>query len=109
TVIFDMDGVIIDSEPLYFEIEKEMFEDLNIAVPFDEHCTYVGTSSSNMWETIIEKHHVSVHAEELVKKEYDLYMDCLVNGNNLRPIAGVAEFIQELRANNYNLVIASSS
>ena len=32
TVIFDMDGVIIDSEPVYFRIDKQMFEELNIAV-----------------------------------------------------------------------------
>ena len=56
TVIFDMDGVIIDSEPVYFKIDKQMFEELNIAVSFEEHCTYVGTSSQNMWDAIIKKH-----------------------------------------------------
>ena len=48
TVIFDMDGVIIDSEPVYFKIDKQMFEELNIAVSFEEHCTYVGTSSQKV-------------------------------------------------------------
>ena len=32
TVIFDMDGVIIDSEPVYFNIDKQMFEELKISV-----------------------------------------------------------------------------
>ena len=58
TVIFDMDGVIIDSEPVYFKIDKQMFEELNIAVSFEEHCTYVGTSSQNMWDAIIKKHDI---------------------------------------------------
>src|SRR6185436_4705301 len=109
TVIFDMDGVIIDSEPVYFKIDKQMFEELNIAVSFEEHCSYVGTSSQNMWNTIIMKHGIADQAEELIKKEYSLYLEHLANADYLKPIDGVVELINELYANNFKLVLASSS
>ena len=109
TVIFDMDGVIIDSEPVYFKIDKQMFEELNIAVSFEEHCTYVGTSSQNMWDAIIKKHDLPDHPGELMRKEYDLYMEHLVNANDLRPIDGVIELINDLHENNFKLILASSS
>jgi len=109
TVIFDMDGVIIDSEPVYFKIDKQMFEELNIAVSFEEHCSYVGTSSQNMWNTIIMKHGIADQAEELIKKEYSLYLEHLANADDLKPIDGVVELINELYANNFKLVLASSS
>src|SRR5262245_41975235 len=99
TVIFDMDGVIIDSEPVYFEIDKQMFEELNIDVSFEEHCSYVGTSSQNMWEVIIDKHGIADEPRELMKKEYNLYMKHLVNADDLQPIDGVVELINELHAN----------
>ena len=109
TVIFDMDGVIIDSEPVYFKIDKQMFEELNIAVSFEEHCTYVGTSSQNMWDAIIKKHGIPDHPEELMRKEYDLYVEHLVNANDLQPIDGVIELINEFHEINFKLVLASSS
>jgi len=109
TVIFDMDGVIIDSEPVYFKIDKQMFEELNIAVSFEEHCTYVGTSSQNMWDAIIKKHGILGHPGELMRKENNLYMNYLVNANDLQPINGVIELINGLHQNNFKLILASSS
>ena len=93
-VIFDMDGVIIDSEPVYYQIDKQMFEELNIVVSFEEHCSYVGASSQNMWDTIIKKHKIADPAEELMRKEYNLYMNYLVAATDLRPIEGVVELIE---------------
>ena len=109
TVIFDMDGVIIDSEPVYFKIDKQMFEELNIDVSFEEHCSYVGTSSQNMWDTIIKKHGIADQPRELMRKEYNLYMDYLVNASDLQPIDGVLELINDLHKNNFRLILASSS
>jgi HAD superfamily hydrolase (TIGR01509 family) len=109
TVIFDMDGVIIDSEPVYFKIDKQMFKELNIDVSFEEHCTYVGTSSQNMWDAIIRKHGIPGPAGELMRKEYDHYLDYLVNANDLIPIDGGIELINELHENNFKLILASSS
>lgn len=104
-----MDGVIIDSEPVYFKIDKQMFEELNIAVSFEEHCSYVGTSSQNMWRTIIEKHGITDQPEELMRKEYTHYMEYLVNAKDLQPIDGVMELINELHENDFKLILASSS
>jgi HAD superfamily hydrolase (TIGR01509 family) len=104
-----MDGVIIDSEPVYFKIDKQMFEELNIAVSFEEHCTYVGTSSQNMWDAIIKKHGILGHPGELMRKENNLYMNYLVNANDLQPINGVIELINGLHQNNFKLILASSS
>ena len=109
TVIFDMDGVIIDSEPVHFKIEKNMFEELKIAMSFEEHCSYVGSSSQNMWETIINKHDVTDHLETLIKKEHGLYMNYLLNEKDLHPIPGVADLIKELHKNNFKIIVASSS
>ena len=108
TVIFDMDGVIIDSEPVHFMIEKEMFNELNIAVSFKEHCSYVGTSSRNMWKKIIEKYGVTESLETLVNKQYNSYLDHL-SKENLHPIPGVIELIEDLHRSNFKMAIASSS
>src|SRR5436190_373619 len=94
-VIFDLDGVIIDSEPVHFKIEKQMFEDLNIRMSIEEHGSYVGTSPLNMWGAIIKKYCISNGAEELVNKQHGVYLDYL-NGKELHPIPGVTELIRSL-------------
>ena len=109
TVIFDMDGVIIDSEPIHFKMENEMFQELKIAISYEEHCSFVGTSSKNMWQIIAEKYGLKVDPKELVNKQHALYMAYLMNEKDLRPIAGVVELIQDLYHNGFKLVLASSS
>jgi len=104
-----MDGVIIDSEPIHFKMEKEMFEELNVSVSYEEHCSYVGTSSQNMWEMIARRHGLNGDVKELVKKQHALYMAYLLNQKDLHPIPGVVELIQELYHGRFNLVLASSS
>jgi len=109
TVIFDLDGVIIDSEPVHFRLEKQMLNELQITVSSEEHNSYVGMSSENMWETIVNKHNLSYQPSELVQKKHSLYIDHLINEKNLHPIHGAAELIKELYENNFKLIIASSS
>src|SRR6476660_3331570 len=107
TVIFDLDGVIIDSEPVHFKLEKQMLEELKIAVSFEEHSSYVGMSSENMWEAIVNKHNLTYCPEELVRKKHSLYINHLIREKNLYPIPKVAELIKELYKNNFKLIIAS--
>lgn len=42
--IFDMDGVIIDSEPDHLKLEERIFEKLGIEVSRKEHQSSVGTT-----------------------------------------------------------------
>jgi HAD superfamily hydrolase (TIGR01509 family) len=109
TVIFDMDGVIIDSEPIHFKMENEMFQELKISISYEEHCSYVGTSSQNMWAIIARKHGLNVEVKELVKKQHVLYMAYLLNEKDLRPIPSVVELIEDLYHSGFGLVLASSS
>lgn len=109
TVIFDMDGVIIDSEPIHFEIEKKIFEELGIDISLHEHYSFVGTSSQNMWEQIVKKYNLPNSAKELTKRDKDLYLNYLITENNLQPIPGVSELIKELYTVHYSLVLASSA
>jgi beta-phosphoglucomutase family hydrolase len=109
TVIFDLDGVIIDSEPVHFRLEKQMLDELKIEVSSEEHNSYVGMSPENMWTAIITRHNVAYLPQDLVRKKHLLYIEHLVNEQNLYPIPGVSALIKELHKNNFKLVIASSS
>jgi beta-phosphoglucomutase family hydrolase len=108
-VIFDMDGVIIDSEPIYLRAGNEVFRYLGLDVSEEEHHSYVGISSKDMWSHIGNKYKIDLSTEELVEMEMKSYIDYLLSRKDEKPIPGVVELIEDLYKNNINLALASSS
>lgn len=108
-VLFDMDGVIIDSEPIHYKLEREFFGELGIRVGDLEHSSYVGATSRYMWSKIIQKHNLDYPLEELIEKERKNYIDYLTSQENVEPMRGVIKFIKELYGNGIKLALASSA
>ncbi len=108
-LIFDMDGVIIDSEPLYHKANTNTFNKLKIKVSQDEYNSYVGTNGFYMWSNIKEKHNLKQSVEELIKIENDGFIELLLNMKDPKPITGIKSLINILKKNNIIMAIASSS
>lgn len=108
-VIFDMDGVIIDSEPIYFKAGNKLFQYLGLDVSEEEHHSYVGISSKDMWSHLRNKYKIDLSTEELVEMEMNMYIDYLLSRKDEKPIPGVVELIEDLYKNNRDLALASSS
>lgn len=109
TVIFDMDGVIINSEPAFQQIEKDMFREFGIDMSEEEYMTYVGTNIVEMWTWIAEKHNVKLDIDEVITEEKRRYLTLLHSDQTMEPIDGVLDLIDDLHKANYTLTIASSS
>lgn len=109
-VIFDMDGVIIDSEPLHKDIGKDIFKELGLNISDEEYNTYIGTTSYYMWNDIKNKYDLKNGLEDLVRNERDIYLKHLkANKDSVNPIEGVTKLIKELHENGIKLAVASSS
>lgn len=108
-VIFDMDGVIIDSEPLHHKCEREMFSMFGIEVSNDEHSTFMGTTDESMWTKVNEQHGLPMNVADAMQMKKKLYLTQLKNEPNLRPIQYIPELITELSKNGFLLALASSS
>ncbi|MEC9331203.1 MAG: HAD family phosphatase [Verrucomicrobiota bacterium] len=66
-IIFDMDGVIVDSEPLHKESFLQVWEELgygnNHGINFSD---FYGTSDRTVWKAFIDKHKPKMHIDELI-------------------------------------------
>lgn len=109
-VIFDMDGVIIDSEPIHKELDNQTLKSLGINMTDEEYFTYAGCASPKMWSMIKTRHSIKNTVEELVKIERVNYLNYLNSTSDfIKPINGVVKLIEELFRNGFKLAVASSS
>ena len=108
TIIFDMDGVIIDSEPIHQQLEFEMYKELGLNISQEEHKDYVGTSSMDMWEKIGKRHQIDLRPEELLLYGRTKYWAALEDGR-VPLVPGVKELINFFHNNKYRVHVASSA
>ena len=108
-VIFDMDGVIIDSEPLHFRAEKRLFRELGIEIAVAEHQGYVGQTSRAMWGRIRRQYGLSLSLEELVAHSRRLIRELITAALPDLLIPGLTECLDYLRDRGLDLLLASSS
>src|SRR5699024_3774786 len=108
TVIFDMDGVIIDSEPIHMKVEQEVFHELGINITEKDHQKFVGISGEEMIRNISGKYQLEVTAEEILKEMRSRYLKDIQENDSLVLVEGVYEIIRYLY-NKKDLILASSA
>lgn len=108
-VIFDMDGVIIDTEPLHRKAYFNTFKSLKIKVTEELYTSFTGSSTINAFERIVKHFNLSNIPADLVAQKRAFYVDLFENDPTLRLIEGVLESIQYFHQKGITLVLASSS
>jgi HAD superfamily hydrolase (TIGR01509 family) len=107
-VIFDMDGVIIDSEPLHAIADNMILEKSGIIVPVGYFERFAGWTNQSMWEEIKKEYHLPLSLEKIAGLQLPLKIDLLLKGD-YSPIPGIIELMDELRELGLPMAIASSS
>lgn len=109
TVIFDMDGVIIDSEPIHRRITVNYFAQMGIHLQQEELEIFVGSSAkmnlTYIKNTYLLSEPIEVYMSDLKKQ----FMQHLREATDLQPIAGTRELIETLAAADYQLILGSSA
>ncbi|MDC3195955.1 HAD family phosphatase [Flavobacteriaceae bacterium] len=108
-VIFDMDGVIIDSEEIHKKAYYETFKNLGVEVSEELYKTMTGSSTINAFQKLVNHFNLDDIPEELVLQKRKCYVNYFENDPTLSLVNGVKELIQFLYKQNLTLVLASSS
>ncbi len=108
TVIFDMDGVIINSEPTHQRLEKEMYEELGLHLSFEEQQSFVGMSAMDSWKFVIDKYKLQYTPQQLLLRGREKYLKVLSGSDEVQLIEGARNLIHRLEKH-YHLLLASSA
>lgn len=107
-VVFDMDGVLCDSEPFIADAAAEMLRRrYGIAVAREDFLPFVGTGEGRFISGAAAAHGVTVDLAVDKPLTYELYLE-LIPGR-LRPVPGVHAFIAALRDAGLRLALATSA
>jgi beta-phosphoglucomutase len=109
TVIFDMDGVLIDTEPLHHHAFFAEFAELGIPVSAAEYAGYLGKSTRNVFQLLKQKYHLTPEVEAMVARKRELFNQAFDEDANLDLLPGVRTLIEDLRQHGVQLVVASSA
>src|SRR5690606_1841493 len=109
TVIFDMDGVIVDTEPVHYYAYQQHFKQLNIEVSDELYATFTGNSTRNVYQRLKEYFGLQEEVEKLIDIKRALFNDAFDSKEDLFLLDGVEDLIKELHQNGMQLVLASSS
>jgi len=109
TVIFDMDGVIVDTEPVHHYAYNQHFEQLNIEVNAEMYASFTGNSTKNIFERLKIQFNLCEDIATLVETKRNLFNDAFDNKEDLYLLDGVEDLIKDLHDNGMQLVLASSS
>jgi beta-phosphoglucomutase len=109
-IIFDFDGVIVDSEYLIFSLTSQMAAQEGWTVTEDEYFRdYLALDDRGIIEYLYQSHGRPVdakHRDALIEWKFRAYQEIIRNG--LPPMPGAIEFVKKAAAS-YPLAIASGS
>jgi HAD superfamily hydrolase (TIGR01509 family) len=107
-VIFDMDGVLCDSEPFICQAAGMMFaERYHVDVRAEDFIPFVGAGENRYIGGVAEKHGIALDLEADKRRTYEIYLR-IIRGR-LKPLPGVRGFLAACRKAGLKLAVATAA
>ena len=106
-VIFDMDGVLVDSEPFGFEAMRRVMARHGLPYGEEENAEFLGRTTLDSCRILRARHRLPESEETLADWYVEAMLEQIARGPI--PMAGVPEVLRGVRGAGYRLALASSA
>ena len=107
-IIFDMDGVLINTEPLHYECWKQTMADEGIDMSYEVYKQCIGSTIGYLLE-LLRNAYGDIPDEETLRARMFAKKEAIVQRDGFPPIAGVKEAVRRFHEEGFCLEVASSS
>ena len=106
-LIFDMDGVLIDSEPLHEQAQRVVFSRYKLTVPSSIFTVFKGKTEQDVFGHVVETYAEGrLDASELIALKHAVYSELI---ENLQPIPGALPLLERLAQRRIPLGLTTSA
>lgn len=106
-VIFDMDGVLTDSEPIINAAAVAMFRERGVTVQPEDFTPFIGTGENRYLGGVAALHGVQGDIAEMKHRTYEIYLDMVTR--DLVAFPGAVELVRTCRTAGFKIAVASSA
>src|SRR2546426_8438628 len=106
-VIFDMDGVLVDSEPLGMEAMRRVMARQGVTYTEADNNEFVGRTTREECQILKTRHRLEADERDLTRQYVDILVDLV--RERPRPMPGVPDVLGELLTAGYRMALASSA
>ena len=106
-VVFDLDGVLVDSEPIHFRAANRVLARYGSSIGDAEYRTFIGLGETASWKVWRERAQIADSVEALIAAHTQARLDEIAAG--VEAIDDAVQLVRRLHASGMPLAIASSS
>ena len=109
-VIFDMDGVLINTEPLHYQCWVEIFKErYGIDLDYEVYKPCIGSTRLHFMNLIKENYGITFESLEVMNQIMKEKKDEIIARDGFPEMPGIKEALKQLKDEGYLLAVASSS
>jgi HAD superfamily hydrolase (TIGR01509 family) len=106
-IIFDLDGVLVDSEGIGFETLQGLLRTYGVEYRLEDNEPFIGINDRDHFTALKARHELSASVEELIAEQTARLLAQIET--RTIPMPGVPRVPERLRAAGYPMAVASSS
>jgi HAD superfamily hydrolase (TIGR01509 family) len=106
-VLFDMDGVLVDTEEFIRKAAILMFKELGLEAKHEDFFEFIGAGENRFISGVAEKYNFAFDLPSGKARTYEIYSELIKN--NLHPLPGVHSFIDECKKRGLKTALATSA
>ena len=107
-LLWDMDGVLLDSEPLHDKVLDIVLAHYGKACTEEDRIRFMGTTSDKMWATFKEEYNIDAPIEDLINMQWEKLIELLPT-SGIPASTGLNDVLKYAKENGIISVIVSSS